>query len=338
MRIFWLFRSNLTELESYHSIDELKPFLKFCHDFYLLMSIWFLKNGYFDKVIIWRLTNHVHNDIIFDVDGKKFIQRWVTSFDKCTELKPPTMSLFRGGFKEYDDVTKVKPDRFGLKLYLGAGQRIFPKWGGKYDVILLEDERDFEDGIKCLPFFKTASPTIFFPMSTENIFDICWPCNFTQIRYKGQEFFIEKISNSNFLKSLKIIHCGNKSDIGKQLCQKYRVNNIVFSNWKQREDLNILLNNSKFGLNLSNRLDGCPRVSTEIIMSGAPLFIREQTRLLNYYKRKGVIVLQDNNIENQIKDGLDNYEKYRSEILEAVKNDLSFERICQLNIDLWNRI
>lgn len=337
MKRIWLFRSDITNLEYYHKYLTLEEFQNKCHDFYLMMLIWYLKNDYFDEAIVWRLTKNKKDDIIFDINGKKFIQRWVQNLSETFKYQSPDISFFRGGFKIYDDVTKKKPNHYGIKLYLGAGKRVYPQYGGIYDKILLEDKGDRNPKFSSNLFYKTASPAIFHPLKKKIKYDICWPCNFTQIRYKGQEFFISKIAQSNFLRSLKIVHAGNKPEAGKKLCKKYNVNNIDFRGWLERPALNNLLNKSKFGINLSNRVDGCPRISTEILMAGTPMLLRNKTRLLDYYKQKGVVLFDDTNLEGMIQHAMKHHLSYKEQTLEAINNELSFGAMCKLNIKEWKK-
>ena len=204
----------------------------------------------------------------------------------------------------------------------------------------MEDERDFRISYKCLKFFKTASPNIFHPITCAKKWDICWPCNFTQIKYKGQEFFIETISKNKKLQNLKIVHCGNKPEIGKKLAKKYGVKNIEFLGSVDRAILNVILNSSKFGLNLSNIQDGCPRVSTEVLMSGTPLILRDTVRLLQYYKNKnqGVITCSDFEVADKITEAIKNYDKHFQDVLKARETTLSFDNTNQKNINEWQKI
>lgn len=341
MRRFWLFRSNLTSLEYYHDFKDLQSFIKHCHDYYMLLPLWLLEADYFDEVTVWRLTKTPRNPIAFKVHGKHYIQRWVNDFRDTFEYPVPDMSFWRGGFREYDFVTKERPKHFGYKIYLGAGQRISAQWGGKYNLFLMEDDDDLRKNFNTHPFYKTASPFVFFPFKTDTDdynYDICWPCNFTQIKYKGQEEFIRAISKSEKLRSLKIAHCGNKPEIGKQLCSKYNVNNIDFKGPVNRPQLNHTLNYSKLGLNMSNRLDGCPRVSTEVLMSGTPLLIHERTRLLSYYKQRGVVELNNSNIEEKIMYAIKKHNRLKSEVLDSLKEELSFDETNKKNIELWRNL
>lgn len=339
MRSFWLFRTNLKPLEYYHKYTDLQQFEYRCHDYYLLLPLWLVQNNYYDEVIIWRLTKKKRPDIVFDIDGRRFVQRWVQELSECTKYPSPDISFFRGGFPEYDRITKANPMHYGKKLYLGAGRRITPQYGGKYDVILAEDERDIQNiskQYKCVPFFKTASDKIFHPLKLDAVYDICWPANFAQIRYKGQEDFIRLIAKYK-LHDLKIVSCGNKWKVGKQLCDKYGVNNITFMGEIDRVHINKLLNMSCFGLNMSNQVDGCPRVSTEVLMSGTPLIIRDSVRLLKYYKQNGVVEINEKNFKKKIFSAFANYEQHKKDLLRAIDTDLSFEKNNKKNIDVWRR-
>ncbi|MDX1699407.1 MAG: glycosyltransferase [Melioribacteraceae bacterium] len=343
MRIFWLFRSNLRHLEYYHKYDNLEDFEKNCHDFYMLFPIWLLRNDHFDSVVIWRLSNNPPKDINFNVDGKLYSQRWVKNFSEVFNYPKPTLSFFRGGFKEYDNVTKQKPKFFGLKLYLATGRRVKPQWGGVYDYFLQEDKRDMLfNSSKCLPFYKTASDRIFFPYLTldpkqNEKYDLCWPCNFKQIRYKGQEWFIQKIAENKDLRKMKIVHCGNQPHVGKKMCEKYGVENIEFVGEVDRQRLNVYLNHSKFGLCLSNMQDGCPRVITEVLKAGTPLILRNLTRALPYYRRLGIVSVNDKNVNGMIRAAVRDYKKYKSQAINLSKNELSMDKIMEQNMNEWNK-
>lgn len=340
LNTMWLFRSNIKDLEYYHKYSDLKTFEANCHDFYLLMLTMLLKREKLNRAIVWRLKKPGVNlpDIVFDINGRQFVQKFVNNFIECLTYPKPDITLWRGGFPEYDQMTRTNYRFFSPRsLYLGAGRRIYPQFGGKYDAILIEDERDANPSYKTLPFYKTASKTIFRPVESEQIFDICWPCNFSQLKFKGQEFFISEIGKSTYLKSLKIVHVGDRPERGQSLCQKYGVDNIKFLGSLTRPELNMVLNSSSIGINLSNNTDGCPRVSTEILTSRTPLLIREQTRLLNFYKNEefGCIVFKDNELEQKIKYALNNLERLNKNVWIAEGTHLYMENIWRKNWKIW---
>ena len=330
---FWLFRSNIRELEYYHQFKDLETFKEKCHDFYMLFPIWMLENDLCDEVTIWRLHDYPVDEITFDINGKKYHQRFVKSFNEVFKYRSPDVSFFRGGFPEYDEVTSMSPEFFGLKLYLGASKRVTPQYGGVYDKILVESDEQLSIP-NSVPFYKTANPNIFKPLNYihDKHYDLCWICNFTQIRHKGQEFFINEVSKSRYLKFLNIIHIGNDPEVGIDMCKKYGVTNISFLGSLDRNDINVSLNLSKFGIVTSNQVDGCPRVSTEVLCSGTPLLIRKETNLLFYYKEHyPVLTFDDGNIERVIENNLENYNiRYRNK-----KINIDFNEICKKNFDLW---
>lgn len=327
MRRFYLFRTNLKNLESYHKFTVLEEFKKECWDFYLNQGISFLENDYFDEVVIFRLADVPYLTITFDINGKKFIQKWVRNFNEVFCLPPADVSFFRGGFDEYDDIIKKNPSFFGLKLYYGAGKRVYPKFTGLYDKVLIESLNDYTD--LAIPFYKTASGEIFKPLNLEKKYDIFWYFLYTFEDRKGQEFFIKEVSKSDYLKSLKIIHCGNNDDSIKNMCLYYGVNNIEFLGFQTREKINEILNHSKFGLVTSDRNDGSPRSITEILMSETPLFLRSTSKLLPFYKDNGIIQFDENDIQEKIYLGLHGCFK------KPDSKKISIEKICKMNIDLW---
>lgn len=338
MRSFWLFRSDIKALEYYHEFKDLQTFKQKCHDYYLLLPLWLLENDYFDEVIIWRLTKVDRPDIIFNVNGKQYIQRWVRNFNQTFDYSPPEISFWRGGFQVYDAVTKQKSKHFGLKLYLGAGKRITSQWGGKYNVYLMESEQDLKKHKGSIPFYKTASPEIFKPLNTTKDWHFCWPANFTQINYKGQAFLMDVIGGCPHLKKMKFVHCGNKPEVGQKMARERGIKNIEFMGWVDREKLNEILNRSFFGINASNQNDGCPRVSTEVLMSGTPLLIRDTARLLPFFKQRGVIEFNAKTAIRRFRDGVGNRERFMENALDARKRLCSFEKVNKKNYELWKKI
>jgi hypothetical protein len=341
MKTFWLFRTNLRIKEYYHEFTTVEELKQKCHDFYLLQCIWFLENNVYDEVVIWRLAPSYTcymKELTIIVNGKKFIQRFVDDFSECLQFPAPQVTLFRGGFNEYNKLTKHFPGFFGLKLYCGTSNRVVPQ-GGKYDRVLVEDSRDLASVKGSIPFYKTANPHIFHPTPLANKYDICWPCNFSQAAYKGQRWFIEQVAKSDYLQSLKIVHVGNKPARGEKWCKKAGVTNIEFWGHVDRATLNGALNQSKIGLVTSNIADGCPRVVTEILCSGTPLIFRCDTRVLPYYTCDEIMAQTHVfMVESSMSDFPDNAITYGYEYKASAIKDLprlALDTICRMNVELW---
>jgi hypothetical protein len=156
------------------------------------------------------------------------------------------------------------------------------------------------------------------------------------MRHKGQEFFIREVSKSTHLKQLRIVHVGNKPEDGKRMCKRYGLNNIEFAGWVDRPILNEYLNASYFGIVTSNEEDGCPRLITEIMMSGTPLLLRKSTRLLNFYKKSGIIIFDDKSLKVKLQHGMFKYDEYRNQAKKNIQEKISMDKVCNMNLHIWN--
>jgi len=334
MKTFWLFRSNLRIIEYYHQYRDIETFKKQCHDFYLLQGIWFLENTDIEEFVVWRLKpKKPIKNIVMKVNGKLFKQIFVDNFDEVVKYEPPLIAFFRGGFEEYDNLIKKYSKFFknSRTLYLGASKRITPQYGGKYDLILVEDELELKKIKNSIPFYKTANENIFNVIKgREKIIDIIWICNNTQFKIKGQEYFINKLRKSDYLRSLSILHVGNEPDKLSKLLNKYNIKNIHLAGYLNRHQINVLLNSSKLALITSDKTDGCPRLITEILCTDAVLICRSKTRMLDYY-RKAAVIFDDGEIENKVKFALKNLKKYKNK-----KNNYDIDNICKLNLLGWS--
>jgi len=333
MKTMWLFRSNLRITEYYHEFKDINVFKKNCHDFYLLQGIWYLENTELTKFVVWRLKpkDKHQPDIVMKVNGKPFKQLFVDSFDEVLKYNAPDIAFFRGGFPEYDKLVSENPDFFKTTLYLGASKRVTPKYGGKYTYILVENDNELKIP-SSIPFYKTANPLIFNKTDYRKVFDIVWICNNSQMRMKGQEYFIKQIAKSKFLQGLKILHIGNEPEKLEKLIKKYGVNNILISGYKSRPHINIFLNSGKIGLLTSDEGDGCPRLITEILCTSTILVSRKRTRMLSYYS-KNCFQYEDDKLEDTLKYVIYNYDKISKENMK--KNNYEMKEICEKNLSLW---
>ena len=349
MKTLYLFRSNLKSLEYYHQYKTLEEFEKNCHDFYLLMPLEFLKMGVVDKVYIWRLSDKKRDDIVFKVKNEKgykgfFIQKFSTNnfLDSINSNEKPDVSIFRGGFREYDNLININKSYFGTSFYLGASRRFHPNFGGIYDYILYESESDLyenkNDKYQYKKFYKTASPKIFYPIEKNKIkYDIIWPWKYTSDFRKGEKFLLNVISKHDGLKQLRFYHCGNEPEKAKKLFRQYGINNIICDNNVPYLGMCDVLNSGFCGLITSDKEDGCPRLSTEILSCGTPLIIRDKTRILDYYKGDGFLQYYDmDSMYNKIIYAIKNYNIIRANIINRLKTDLSIRKICEMNLKEWN--
>jgi len=71
-------------------------------------------------------------------------------------------------------------------------------------------------------------------------------------------------------------------------------------------------------------------------MSGTPLLLRKSTRLLSYYKKSGLIIFDDKSIKNKIQHGMFKYDVYKEQAMENVQQKISAEKVCNMNLHIWN--
>jgi hypothetical protein len=331
MRRFMLWRSDILDLEDYHRYIDITSFVRECWDIYLLMGISFLEQDLFDEVIICRLSDITRNDIVFNIGEKKFIQRWFVDPYSVFDFPAPDYTLWRGGFKVYDELMNYNSDFFGRTIYLGASWRTVPQFGASYDTIVVEKEEHLQiAGTR--PFYKTANQLIYHPMENqEKIYDLCWIANFKQIKSKGQQYFLEEIAKSKFLRKLKILHIGNKEEIGIEMARNLGIRNIEFIGSQYRRDINKHLNMSKCSICTSNERDGSPRVMTEVICSGTPLILRSKASILDFYiKNFDVHIFDDENLESVVQNALKNCDKKRNNL-----DIMSIDNIAKMNYNIW---
>ena len=86
MKSMWMFRTNLRNLEYYHNFQTFEEFKNGCHDFYLMMGLYYLENDYIDEFVVWRLKpkdgSHKKVQSWKLPKNKRFIQHFVDSFDE----------------------------------------------------------------------------------------------------------------------------------------------------------------------------------------------------------------------------------------------------------------
>ena len=134
---------------------------------------------------------------------------------------------------------------------------------------------------------------------------------------------------------MTICHVGNNPTLIVNLCREFGVSNISFLGSLERPKINQILNESRFGLMTSNLDDGCPRVITEIMCSGTPLLVRKQTRLLEYYRKFGVVVFDDSEVEKKFEQAFKIYDFLKTETNINMHDLLTMKTICEKNLELW---
>ena len=167
---------------------ELTADISKCHDMWTQLA--YHMTGRYDtcKIAYWGgsmliyYKDNCHAEFVHD------FKYWHTSYK-------PDVIFARGGFPQYLHVLKRFPEAF--KIYYGAGTRTRPQDDVKYDMILVDDERD-EGRLWAKP-----AASQFYPRNTTKDFDICYIANKQQSEIKRIEWVYRTVP-----KDLKMLHLG----------------------------------------------------------------------------------------------------------------------------------
>jgi hypothetical protein len=72
------------------------------------------------------------------------------------------------------------------------------------------------------------------------------------------------------------------------------------------------------------------------MMSGTPLLLRKSARLLNFYKKSGVIIFDDKSLKLKIQHGMFKYDAYKEQATENVQQKITMDKVCNMNLHIWN--
>ncbi len=235
-----------------------------------------------------------------------FTEKWLEGFKNFSDPFVPDIIFCRGGFKQYKYILDKFPQTF--KIYYGAGKRFLPD-RKDYDLILQDSEQQLEKSRNSFPSSRSElfiKPTVDHLFQTkqevEKTFDICFPANGKQEHMKGHDFVFRTCP-----KDLKILNLGNSGKIKppKNVSRKRVIRSEIGTEY-QKCKMGIVCCKGEF--------DSCPRVIPEMLASGLPLVVFDETR---FWKEKyitnetGVISSKDKFWET-VKNVLYNLDKFDS--------------------------
>jgi len=237
-----------------------------------------------------------------------FVEKWYKEF--------PTKNLdfdfvfSRGGFSQYISVMQACSNAF--KVYYGAvfKKRFNPEANGdttKYDLILADSQKQYDElvnsGYNVHKFLKPACENVFLPLKREKKYDVVFIANARQKKFKGHEWFFNKMKDTGF----KILWIGNVDGDLISLTRKLGLD-IRYTGWIPRKDISDLACHAKVGVCCSEG-DSCPRIIPEMLCMGIPIIIRETEHLhiWNDYLRDDFCCLVN---DDCFADMLDWYIKY----------------------------
>ena len=230
-----------------------------CDDIYTLILHKMVEHSHEHKAQIWywggrRIKEYAPN----------LTEIRVSRFSEETIHFIPDVIIARGGFAEYDTVLERYPHAF--KIYYGAhAERFYPSGFCDYNVILVDSNEQMElcnkmfPDIHCEMMLKPAADNLIFPVNVPKEYDICFPANGKQMKYKGHEFVYLTAP-----KDLRILNLGNPP--------KLHIPPNITNKRVQRKDIGREYSKCKIGIVCCNKgLDSCPRVLPEMLACNLPV-------------------------------------------------------------------
>lgn len=202
-----------------------------------------------------------------------FIERWVPRYAKTKPKFKPDVIFSRGGFGFQRRYVDRFPEAF--KIYYGAGERVVPKEGEPWDLVLSDTPKQMAKararGYRAELFIKPAAENIFKPEPTEpRPFDVIYVANWNGNANKGHKFLLPALNASG----LKTLHVGIKRD---GWPRKHK--NITFMGWVPRRSLPSLYGQAKCAVVATVGKDSCPRVIPEALACDCPIAVSRGTQV-----------------------------------------------------------
>lgn len=235
-----------------------------CDDIYTLICYEISKRNNHVEVLYWNgERKHFFSD--------NLVEKRVPNLKKYEPSFKPDVIFARGGFSTYDPLVRKFP--YAIKLYYGAhAKRFNPLYGtsipDQYDGIIVDSEEQMK---ACKKDFPNTPSFRFIKPAPENImnahrnvpkqYDICFPANGRQKKFKGHEFVFSTVP-----KDLSLLNLGNRSGLSHPSnVTSYRV---------LRKDIAKEYAKCKIGIICCNKgLDSCPRVLPEMLYCNLPIVV-----------------------------------------------------------------
>lgn len=243
-----------------------------------------------------------HRDVRY---SGQFVERWVPRYASAEPTFIPNVIFARGGF----EICRAKAAEFAhaFKIYYGAGERVIPKSGQDWDLVLVDTHKQLDmarkNGYRAELFVKPAADNIFHPIrSTNPQYDVIYVANFNANANKGHRWLLPA------LKGYKVLHVGiNRKGWGK----KYP--NTTFHGWTSRRGLPALYSQAKVAVVMTAGKDSCPRVIPEALACNTPLLVSEGTRFWHdkYISPESGRLWNKDNFKHVLDNALQNVDSFK---------------------------
>ncbi len=180
----------------------------------------------------------------------------------------------RGGHPYYLPALKNYKD--AIKLYYGAGRRYCPDTQIKYDICLVDSEKQKQSVLSVLPdqnvkkYIKPAAKHFKYMPEVKKEYDVCFIANEQQKAFKGIEWVYETAP-----KDLKILHLGYHDTLNPP-------DNITCKR-VDRIDMAVEINRCKVGIVPYDSVDSAPRALVEMLACGVDVICMDT---VNFWKDK----------------------------------------------------
>lgn len=220
-------------------------------------EIWYEKGN--------RITRYADN----------FIERWVSRYANTRCMFRPDVVFARGGFGF--QLEEAKAHKKAFKIYYGAGERVIPKPGQPWDLVLADTMEQYDRieqaGYSPLMFIKPAAENIFHPVKNvveAKRYDVIFVANWNPNANKGFRFLLPVLRDAG----IKTLHVG----VGKPKWPA-AYPNVDFVGWQRRHLLPAYYFMAKVAVVWATGKDSCPRVIPEAMASGCPVLVSRNTKL-----------------------------------------------------------
>jgi len=210
------------------------------------------------EILYWNGDRKVHYT-------NRFTEKRIKTFEGYKPSFTPDVIFARGGFSEYDYIIKSFPKT--IKIYYGAhAKRFFPQDDKVYyDIIFVDSQEQKSIVSEKFPnsyvtlFIKSTVENIMFPHKVKKEYDVCFPANGSQKKFKEHEWVF-----STAPKDLKILNLGNTSGLSvPSHITSYKVNRKAIAKEYSKCRVGIVCCNKD--------LDSCPRVLPEMLACNIPV-------------------------------------------------------------------
>jgi len=308
------------------------------NDFYCMLVKHMVDIGSFKYGEVWIQDKNGPDKILFDLDNFK-VKRFNHISDVTIDIDPDVLYVRgAGGAGEYLPI--IQQCKKAIKIYWSGNIKNVPELD-IYDIVLVADETS-KDKIKnsiVKRLIKGVVSNVFKPINVEKIYDFCYVANVNR-PVKNHKLLIEALSR--IVEPLNIIYVGdveygNRSDeeyVNEVISSSEKnIHNVIFAGVKDKESINIIMNQSKFGVICSEAEDS-PRVISEYLAAGIPVLCNKNLVDHEFYINNDTgIAVYPEDFEKGIKYMLDMYKTYHP--FNFFNNNLTIPKIAN---SLYNTI